>query len=242
MRPLIIAIVLLALCGCGTQTVDPPVETTVWTATPAPEPAVTVSVTTAAPTEPPTPEPTVRPEPPDSEFVLVSDFIEEIEVELKYATEDNFVGEVIYEFDEAWLRYGTVKKLAAAQEELAALGYGLKIWDAFRPSAAQFTLWNKVPDSRYVANPNTGYSSHSTGNTVDITLVDADGNELEMPTGFDDFSSLADRDYWDVSQTAAENARLLEDAMARAGFTPYYAEWWHYSDTVYYGVETEFSP
>lgn len=210
---------------------------------------IATSAVAAIPEEPPasvpaqdapsTAEPSV---PDDSELVRVSDYIPDIAVDLKYATKDNFVGSVIYSFTDAWLRYGTVKKLMAAQGELSELGFSLKIWDAFRPVSAQYTLWEAVPDPQYVADPNKGFSSHSRGNAVDVTLVDGQGNELEMPTGFDDFSSYADRDYSDASNTAAENAELLENAMINAGFSAYHAEWWHYSDTVSYPPDSVFSP
>lgn len=93
-----------------------------------------------------------------------------------------------------------------------------------------------------MANPEKGFSSHSRGNTVDVTLVTADGQPMEMPTDFDDFTALADRDYSDVGDTAAANARLLESAMTAAGFRPYSAEWWHYSDTQSYPVDEQFIP
>ena len=128
------------------------------------------------------------------------------------------------------------------QQKLRQQGLGLKIWDGFRPPSAQFKLWDICPDSTYVANPNTGFSSHSRGNTVDITLVDSSGKELEMPTGFDDFSKLADRDYSDCTAEAAANAQLLQDVMTDAGFSAYWGEWWHYSDAVKYDVEMEFIP
>lgn len=196
-----------------------------------------------APEEPPeeAPEPPAPPETP-AEFVRAADYIPDIAVDLRYASEDNFTGQVIYGFSDAWLRYGTVQKLAAVQAALGEEGLGLKIWDAFRPPAAQFKLWEACPDGRYVANPEKGFSAHSRGNTVDVTLVDGGGAELEMPSGFDDFSPKADRDYGDVSPRAAENARLLEDAMTAAGFTPYAGEWWHYSDTERYAVEEDFLP
>ena len=159
-------------------------------------------------------------------------------MDLKYATDDNFTGQVIYDFSDAWLRYGTVLKLEAAQKAAKEHGMTLLCWDAFRPVSAQFRLWEVYPDSTYVANPNTGYSSHSRGNTVDITIVSSDGTVIEMPTGFDDFSALADRDYSDCSQAAAEHARLLEQIMEEAGFKPYFGEWWHFSDTETYPVET----
>lgn len=181
-------------------------------------------------------------EPLDTDFVRVTDYVPEIAVDLRYATADNFTGRVIYGFSDAWLRYGTVKKLSAAQEALAEQGRGLKIWDAFRPPAAQFVMWEICPDSTYVADPNKGFSSHSRGNTVDLTLVDADGEEAWMPTGFDDFSEKADRDYSDVDPEAAENALLLERVLTEAGFKPYAGEWWHFSDTESYDVEEAFMP
>ena len=169
-------------------------------------------------------------------LVRIRDYIPTVLVDLKYATKDNFTGVVIYDFTEPSLRYGTVKKLAKVQEELLASGYSLKIWDAYRPPSAQFKLWEVCPNPVYVANPNKGFSSHSRGNTIDVTLVKADGSAIEMPTGFDDFSKHADRDYSDVSDTAAENAKYLEGLMKKHGFNCYFGEWWHYSDSVAYPV------
>jgi D-alanyl-D-alanine dipeptidase len=182
------------------------------------------------------------PEPDDADFVLLNDYVPSIDVELKYAAADNFIGQVIYDFDDAYLRYGTVKKLMAVQEALTGRGFGLKIWDAFRPVQAQFELWEACPDPRYVADPNKGYSSHSKGNTVDVTLVDAGGSEVMMPTDFDDFTALADRDYSDVDPDAAANALLLEEIMLDCGFSAYSKEWWHFSDTTAYPVDESFIP
>lgn len=245
-KRLVLILLLLAafaLSGCGLVRQPEVLETD---AAPSISPSWESGKSAAPQTSIPSPEPsievTVPPEPEDTDFVRVADYIPDIVVDLKYAAEDNFTGEVIYDFTDAWLRYGTVKKLMEVQKELSEYGLGLKIWDAFRPVSAQFTLWSIVPDSRYVANPNSGYSSHSRGNTIDLTLIGLDDFEVEMPTGFDDFSLRADRDYSDVSEAAAENSRLLEAAMTRAGFVPYSAEWWHYSDTVWYEVDTSFSP
>lgn len=135
-----------------------------------------------------------------------------------------------------------VKKLMAVQEKLKTEGLYLKIWDAFRPPAAQFTLWEAYPDAAYVSDPNTGFSSHSKGNTVDVTLVNTEGIEMIMPTDFDDFTTLADRDYSDCSNEAAKNAMILENLMEENGFKLYQGEWWHYSDTVSYDVEQSFTP
>lgn len=178
----------------------------------------------------------------NSDFVRVKDHIPDIYTELRYATTNNFTGKKIYNFYDAWLRYGTVKKLSNVQAELRAKGYSLKIWDAYRPVSAQFDLWKAYPDSTYVANPNGGYSSHSYGNTIDVTMVRADGSEVSMPTDFDNFTTLADRNYIDCNTEAVQNAKLLEDTMKANGFTPYYSEWWHYTDNENnFGVDESFN-
>ena len=240
-----LAILLLMMCMAGCAAVAQPQASSL----PETQPAVSTE-STAATTEPPettqaeteTQQMILQPEPGYGDFVKVATYIPDIVVDLRYATEENFTNQQIYPFTDAWLRYGTVKKLMAVQEELKQLGYGLKIWDGFRPASAQFKLWAVCPDPTYVANPNKGFSSHSRGNTVDITLVNADGTELVMPTGFDDFSKQADRDYSDCSQAAAENALLLEQLMINYGFKPYSGEWWHFSDTQAYPVEEAFEP
>ena len=178
----------------------------------------------------------------NTDFVAVRDYIPEVLVDLKYAKPDNFTGHTIYSFDDVYLRYGTVQKLVKVQEELKTMGLGLKIWDGFRPVAAQFTLWEIFPDDTYVANPNVGFSNHSRGFAVDLTLVDEQGREVVMPTEFDDFSGKADRDYSDCSQEAAQNAILLQTVMEKHGFAGYYGEWWHFNDTTRYEVEHSFDP
>ncbi|MBQ6274869.1 MAG: hypothetical protein IJK63_11685 [Oscillospiraceae bacterium] len=216
----------LLLCGCGGGRAAQEI------ARESPPPAAETPAPIALPTPPVLP---IRPE--NSELILVQAELPGIRVDLRYAGENNFTGRVIYDFSEAWLRYGTVQKLLAAQENLNAQGYGLLIWDAYRPQSAQYVLWSVVPDPVYVANPYAGYSGHSNGGTVDITLVALDGSPVEMPSGFDEFSLLADRDYRDVSPAAAEHARILERAMVDAGFVPYAGEWWHYADSDVYPYE-----
>ena len=135
-----------------------------------------------------TQEITTEKEPEDDEYVLVNKYIPDIYVELMYATDNNFTGVRIYDFTDAYLRYGTVKKLANVQKELKEQGYSLKIWDAYRPFEAQQKLWEVYPDPNYVANPANGMKKHNLGGTVDITMVAADGSVISMPTEFDDFS------------------------------------------------------
>lgn len=165
-----------------------------------------------------------------TDMVVVDHFIPGIKIDMRYAGDNNVYGQKIYDDATAYLRKGTVDKLKAVQEELEAQGYALKIWDAYRPPRAQFKLWEMCPDGRYVANPYKGYSNHSRGCTVDVTLVDLNGHEVEMPSGFDDFSSRADRNYQEVSKNAAANAMLLEETMKKHGFTTIASEWWHFDD------------
>lgn len=243
MKKVCILILALLLTGCVPK--DIAVEPTV----PSTEvPQITIVETTIPETEStettqPETEPTLPP-PPESEdtFVRVLDYIPTATQELRYATEDNFTGQVIYPFTDAYLRWGTVQKLMQVSEDLAEFGLYIKIWDGFRPVSAQFTLWEVCPNPTYVANPTKGYSSHSRGNTIDLTLVDADGREVEMPTAFDDFSAKADRNYTDCTEIAANHAELLEILMEKYGFTPYFGEWWHFSDTTEYPVEHVFEP
>lgn len=242
MRRAVAGIALAACCFSGCAADLPHVEAPAVTVDRATTTAQTEVITTTTNGIPAAVLEAVQPTPADTDFVRICDYIPDIVVDLRYATADNFTGQVIYDFNDAWLRYGTVKKLMTAQETLEPQGARLKIWDAFRPSAAQFTLWEVCPNPTYVANPNGGFSSHSRGNTVDVTLVYADGTECVMPTGFDDFSTLANRDYSDCSEQAASNTRMLEQAMQAAGFSPYYGEWWHFSDTVSYAAEETFTP
>lgn len=229
LQRLLVFLLAFCLAGCSLpETAQPSVPT---------QPPVTVPASSE--TAPPPDSVYV---PNDDDFVPVKAYIPDIFVDLRYATENNFTNQKIYDFTDVYLRYGTVKKLILVQNELKQNGLCLKIWDGFRPVAAQFKLWDVCPDPTYVANPNTGSSSHSRGNTVDVTLVTADGTELKMPTGFDDFSLLADRDYSDCTEEAATNALLLENVMIKHGFKPYSGEWWHFTDTKSYPVEKNLKP
>ena len=189
-----------------------------------------------------TQEITTEKDPEDDEYVLVNKYIPDIYVELMYATDNNFTGVRIYDFTDAYLRYGTVKKLANVQKELKEQGYSLKIWDAYRPFEAQQKLWEVYPDPNYVANPADGMKKHNLGGTVDITMVAADGSIIPMPTEFDDFSLKADRNYSDIdNEEAVNNVMILQNAMENNGFTGYQGEWWDYSDTVEYEA-VDFEP
>lgn len=152
-----------------------------------------------------------------------------LSVEMPYATSGNFVRRAVYDCGRCFLRAGTAAKVAKAHKLLGQQGLGLKMWDCYRPLSVQKIFWSLVPDSRYVADPRTG-SRHNRGTAVDVTLVDAGGMELSMPTPFDDFSSRASHGAMNLPPDAIKNRRILKDAMTAAGFKPLADEWWHYDD------------
>ena len=210
---------------------------------PTQEPTETVPTEPDAPTVPTEPEEPEKPaytgpEPKDSDLVRVADFIPSVVQDLSYASTNNFTKKTIYNFSDAFLRYGTVKKLIEVCKDLKEFGYALKIWDAFRPVSAQQALWNVCPDPNYVSHPTKGNRSHCRGSAVDVTLVNLEtGEELAMPTGFDDFTALADRDYSDCDPDVALRAIQLQNIMKKHGMVPYDKEWWHFSDSKEYPVE-----
>lgn len=164
-------------------------------------------------------------------LVNILDIDNTIIVDLKYATADNFTGQVIYDFEICLLREETALKLKAANEELSKGGYRIKIFDGYRPPYAQIVLWDTVPNPTYVANPYKGGSIHSKGAAVDITIVDSEGNELEMPTEYDDLSPAAAPSSKAMSETARKNMLTLQKAMTNNGFRTITSEWWHFNDT-----------
>ncbi len=105
------------------------------------------------------------------------------------------------------------------------------MWDAYRPLSVQKIFWSIYPDSRYVANPSTGGSVHNRGCAVDVTLVNLDGDELVMPSAFDDFSSQASPGNPNMSAEARANLDVLRMAMINVGFNASTSEWWHFSDS-----------
>ena len=155
----------------------------------------------------------------NGKLVLIKKYIPDIYIDLRYATDNNFTGQKIYSSSEAYLCYGTVRKLIKVQDRLKEFGLSLLVWDTYRPYEAQKKLWEVY---------------HCFGNTVDVGLVTLAGELVELPSEFDEFSSKADRDYSDATEKAAHNAKLLEKIMEEEGFIGYSEEWWHYSDTEKY--------
>ena len=181
-------------------------------------------------------------------FVYVKDVIPAIREDIRYAGSHNFVGCPIdgYTAPRAVLRREAALALKAAAGEFARQGYGLLIYDAFRPQRAvdHFVRWAKDPaDQKMKAEfyPTLdkaelfprGYiavrSGHSRGLTVDLTLTDASGAPVDMGGEFDWFAKISAHDYPDLTPAQQHNRLLLKTGMEAAGFEPYSEEWWHYT-------------
>jgi zinc D-Ala-D-Ala dipeptidase len=162
-------------------------------------------------------------------MVEVAQVCPSIVIDLRYATERNVTGKPIYPPNARCLvRASVAQRLKKAQEALQAKKLGLKIWDAYRPAWAQQKLWEAVRNPDYVGEPARGGSLHTYGAGVDVTLVDARGRELRMPTDFDDFTPAASRTYSGRDPVIARNLYTLQRAMVDAGFWVLKDEWWHF--------------
>ena len=164
----------------------------------------------------------------DAEKRLVDlETIPGLRIDIRYATEENFMKRKLYPVAKAYLRAPAARALANAQAELAREGLGLKVWDAYRPYRVTEAMWEPIRNPDYVADPSKG-SRHNRGAAVDLTLVDRNGYELMMPTGYDDFSPRAAHASTDVNRQAAANRNKLREVMEKHGFEPLPSEWWHY--------------
>lgn len=161
-------------------------------------------------------------------LVALKDFIKPLITDWKYATTENFTKYILYKNPEAYLRIEAAQALQKVQEELKQQGLSLKIFDAYRPYSVTKKMWQVVPDERYAANPAKG-SGHNRGAAVDVTIVDLEtGNELPMPTAFDDFTEKAHHNYMQLNAAVLSNRKLLKTTMEKHGFVALQTEWWHY--------------
>ena len=162
-----------------------------------------------------------------SDFVRLKDLSSDFVYELKYATPDNFLKQAVYDCGECYLRKSTAEALVKANEAFKQLGYRIKLFDCYRPLSVQKKMWKILPGTHYVANPAKG-SKHNRGAAVDLTLVDAQGKELNMGTPFDFFGKEAHHTYTKHSKEVLENRKLLKETLDKFNFKSIYSEWWHY--------------
>ena len=162
-----------------------------------------------------------------NDFVLLRSLSNDFVFDMKYATPDNFLKQAVYDCGECYLRKSTAKALVKANEEFKSLGYRIKLFDCYRPLSVQKKMWKILPGTHYVANPAKG-SKHNRGAAVDLTLVDAQGKELDMGTPFDFFGKKAHHTCTTLPKKVLENRKLLKDVLNKYNFKSIFSEWWHY--------------
>jgi len=176
-------------------------------------------------------------------LVDVTKVAPDIKLDIRYATPNNFTHVAVYPAARCFLRTDVANRLAKVQADLKKQGLGLKVFDCYRPFAIQQKFWSLVPNEDWVAKPvaKDGKpvigSKHNRGAAVDLTLVDASGKDIPMPSGFDDFTEKARRDYTGGDPAARANAKRLEAAMVKEGFEPLPSEWWHFDGPGWQGYE-----
>lgn len=151
-----------------------------------------------------------------------------IRLDIRYATKNNFVGEVLYDCPRCFLRPEAAFAVLAAHQELKKKGLGLKMFDCYRPRDVQWKLWEIFPQPGYVADPRKG-SIHNRGAAVDLTIVDSTGQQLNMGTAFDFFGPKANHTYTDFPDEILVNRQQLKQLMRKHGFSAIRSEWWHYN-------------
>lgn len=185
------------------------------------------------------------------DFVDVAEYIPTIETDVKYYSGDNFVGERIegYNAPTILLTHATAKALKMAQEKLMTRGYGLRIFDGYRPQRAveHFRRWRSMPETGETKERhypgytkeevfNQGFvslkSTHTRGSTVDLTVVNIESREeLDMGGFFDYFEKSSYSNYTKLSVEQSKNRLLLKYLMLSCGFEPFVQEWWHFTLT-----------
>lgn len=151
-------------------------------------------------------------------------------LDIRYARSDNFVGRPVYSEARAFLQRPAAEALLKVHKQLKNLGFGLVIFDGYRPWSVTKLFWEVTPDDKrkFVADPRNG-SRHNRGCAVDLSVYDL-GNErpLPMPSDFDDFSEKAHPDYRGGTSEERRNRDMLRKMMEAAGFTVNENEWWHF--------------
>ncbi|MEN9549676.1 MAG: hypothetical protein RIR12_2267 [Bacteroidota bacterium] len=164
-------------------------------------------------------------------MVELKTIIPSLVYDLRYATTNNFMRRLMYPAgtNQTYLRKPAALALLNVQTALSSKGVGLKVYDAYRPYAVTVKFWELVHDERFVANPKNG-SGHNRGVAIDLTIIDSKTKaEVNMGTGFDNFSDTAHQGFIKLPQDVLENRKLLKTTMEKYGFKPYADEWWHYS-------------
>lgn len=160
-----------------------------------------------------------------------------VQLDVRYATENNFVEEVLYPCERCYLNEQAGEKLLIVIDELYQKGFKTVLFDCYRPKPIQQKLWDKVPNPSYVTPPHRG-SMHNRGLAVDIGLADPYGNLINMGSEYDYFGKEAHHDYLDIDKEIYQKRQLLKRILEKHGFAGIRTEWWHYS---YVGTQSPLS-
>ena len=165
---------------------------------------------------------------PDKQLLELKKVVPGIVLDIRYATKNNFMKQVMYRQAKAFARRPVAAQLKKIQAELKTFGYGLKIYDAYRPYAITVAFYQKASNKAFVANPKSG-SKHNRGCAVDLSLISLKtGKELEMPTPYDSFAPEASPTYTALSAEVKKNRDFLIAIMHKHGFRVIHNEWWHF--------------
>lgn len=164
----------------------------------------------------------------DYALVDLAEVVPGIILDIRYATANNFTHDTVYELPKAFARRPVAEALASVQKELRRHGMGLKIYDAYRPYQATLKFWALVGDTQFVAAPWSG-SRHNRGAAIDLTIVILKtGKDIDMPTGYDEFSEKASPKYMQLPESQIANREYLIKIMTKHGFSVFSSEWWHF--------------
>lgn len=164
----------------------------------------------------------------DTTFVNLKDYSSDFIYDMRYATDNNFLKAQVYDCAECLIRYKTVKALIKANNAFMRKGFQIKLYDCYRPLDIQKRMWTIVSNPKYVADPSKG-SIHNRGGAVDITLVNLDGEAVNMGTDFDFFGIEASHKYVNLPTDVVSNRKFLKKIMTASGFKSFDSEWWHYN-------------
>jgi len=162
-------------------------------------------------------------------MIDIKKYIPTIVLDLRYATTNNFMKTKLYPtINYTFLRKPAAEALKKVQTELNKKGLGIKIFDAYRPYSVTEKMWEPIKDDRYAADPKKG-SGHNRGVAVDVTIINVKtGKEINMATGFDNFSDTAHGDFINLPPLVLQNRLLLKSTMENYGFKVLDTEWWHF--------------
>jgi D-alanyl-D-alanine dipeptidase len=153
-----------------------------------------------------------------------------IRLDIRYATKNNFLGKKVYKQKRAFLQRPAAEALVRANQKLRTKGYGLIVFDGYRPWSVTKAFWDATPADKkiFVADPARG-SRHNRGCAVDLSLFDLKTGEIvKMPSEYDEMTERAHINYECATPEAKRLRELLRETMTAEGFNVYEPEWWHY--------------